>query len=113
MFGRGCVCASEPHHGAVTMGRARLPGPMDADSWGICRLDGTVSATRMAVAAPLGSHGGIGEVAGMALEDRFIEVLKRTAPLLPEDIRDEFLALLAPKNLLIMAGVLAAWAASH
>lgn len=95
------------------MGRARLPGPTDTDSWGICRLDGTVSATRMAVPAPLGSAAGVGEVAGMDIEDRFVEVLKRTAPLLPGEIRDEFLALLAPKNLLIMAGVLAAWAASH
>jgi hypothetical protein len=95
------------------MGRARLPGPMDTDSWGICRLDGTVSVTRMAIPAPLGSHGGVGDVAGMDLEDRFIEVLKRTAPLLPGDIQEQFLALLAPKNLLIMAGTLAAWAASH
>ena len=52
-------------------------------------------------------------VSSLDIEDRFISVLHRTAPKLPAEMREEFLALLTPQNLAIMAGVFAAWGASH
>lgn len=52
-------------------------------------------------------------VAEMDLEDRFMIVLRRTAPKLPGDIREEFEALLSPAALAVIVGVLAVWAGSH
>lgn len=52
-------------------------------------------------------------VAQLTATDRFVEVLKRTAPRLPGEIRQEFAAMLTPTSLAIMAGTLAAWGASH
>jgi hypothetical protein len=49
----------------------------------------------------------------MDLESRFGESLRRTAPLLPAEFREEFEELLTPTNLAIVAGVLAVWGASH
>ncbi len=49
----------------------------------------------------------------MDLETRFGEVFRRTAPLLPSEVREEFEQLLEPSNLAIIVGVLAVWAASH
>jgi hypothetical protein len=52
-------------------------------------------------------------VAAMTATERFTEVLTRTAPKLPGEIREEFAAILTPTSLAIMAGTLAAWGASH
>ena len=52
-------------------------------------------------------------VAAMPLQDRFCEVLTRTLPLLPKDIRQEFAALISPLNIVIIAVALVAWAGSH
>jgi hypothetical protein len=49
----------------------------------------------------------------MPIQDRFVLVLQRTVPLLPGEIQQEFVALLSPANLLIMAGTMAVWAGSH
>lgn len=59
-----------------------------------------------AVAAPLA-------VADWSLERRFSEVLQRTAPKLPARMQQEFLALLTPTSLAIMAGTLVVWAGAH
>lgn len=45
--------------------------------------------------------------------DRFTQVLKRTTPKLPGEIREEFAAMITPTTLAVMAGTLAAWGASH
>lgn len=47
------------------------------------------------------------------LKEKFAEVLRRTGPKLPGEMKNQFLALLTPVNLAIMAGTLAAWAGSH
>lgn len=52
-------------------------------------------------------------VANWSLTEKFAEALRRTAPKLPGSMRREFEALLTPTSLAIMAGTLAAWAASH
>lgn len=52
-------------------------------------------------------------VAAMTATERFTEVLTRTAPKLPGEIREEFAAILTPTSLAMMAGTLAAWGASH
>ena len=52
-------------------------------------------------------------VADWSLEDKFGDVLSRTAAKLPEGLREEFAALLTATNIAIMAGTLALWAASH
>ncbi|WP_395702214.1 peptidoglycan-binding protein [Aquabacterium sp.] len=52
-------------------------------------------------------------VADWPLERKFAEALRRTAPKLPSHLQHEFLALLSPKSLGIMAGTLVVWAGSH
>lgn len=47
------------------------------------------------------------------LKEKFAEVLRRTGPKLPGEMKDQFMALLTPVNLGIMAGTLAAWAVSQ
>ncbi len=82
---------------------------MAAPAAGICRLDGTMTPLPPQTAQP----GAAVNVATMSLDDRFREVLRRTAPLLPGEIQEEFQAMLSPTALLIMAGTLAVWAGSH
>jgi Contact-dependent growth inhibition CdiA C-terminal domain len=48
-----------------------------------------------------------------SIEDRFIEVLKRVPNYLPGQMKAEFMALLQPVPLAMMAGTLALWAAGH
>jgi hypothetical protein len=52
-------------------------------------------------------------VVAMPVEIRFKEVLWRTLPLLPKELREEFLAFLSPASVAIMAGTLVAWSGSH
>jgi len=52
-------------------------------------------------------------IAHWPLVDKFSEVLRRTAPLLPANMQQEFQALLSPASLAIMAGTLVVWAGSH
>lgn len=47
------------------------------------------------------------------LKEKFAEVLRRTGPKLPGEMKNQFMALLTPLNLSIMAGTLAAWAVSQ
>jgi hypothetical protein len=47
------------------------------------------------------------------IEDRFIEVLKRVPDHLPKELRREFVALLEPVPLAMMAATLALWAIGH
>ncbi len=47
------------------------------------------------------------------LDKKFTDVLHRTAPKLPANMRHEFLGLLSPTNIGIMATCLVAWAGSH
>ncbi len=81
---------------------------MAAPTAGICRLDGTMS--------PIGTNASPGtavSVSAMSLQDRFCEVLRRTAPLLPGEIHQEFATMLSATSILIMAATLAVWAGSH
>lgn len=75
---------------------------------GICRIDGTISGPR-----PFPSPAAAASVSGMSPQDRFVEVLRRTIPLLPGEVQQEFAALLSPSNLILIAATLAAWAGSH
>jgi|GEM_PF-1837007 len=45
--------------------------------------------------------------------DRLVEVLRRSIPLLPQEMRSSVASLLTAQNLAITTGVFAAWAASH
>ena len=47
------------------------------------------------------------------IEDRFTEVLKRVPDHLPKELKTEFMALLEPVPLAIMAATLAVWAIGH
>lgn len=47
------------------------------------------------------------------LDRKFADVLQRTAPKLPANMRHEFLGLLSPTNIAIMTTCLVAWAGSH
>jgi hypothetical protein len=53
------------------------------------------------------------EVWGCSLQEKFAEVLRRTAPKLPATMRKEFEALLSPANVGVMAATLVVWAGSH
>jgi hypothetical protein len=53
------------------------------------------------------------QVASMPLEERLVEVLRRTRPRLPAQMRDEFAKILEPATLAITVAVLAVWAGSH
>ncbi len=48
-----------------------------------------------------------------SIKDKFADVLRRTAPKLPGELRIQFLALLTPLNLGIMVATLVAWAGSQ
>ena len=52
-------------------------------------------------------------VSEMPLEDRFVIVLNRTGPLLPAEIQEEFMQMISPTAILMIAGTLAVWAGSH
>ncbi len=62
--------------------------------------------------APIaGEHGASKLAIGQwSLEEKFADVLRRTAPKLPGELRTQFLALLTPVNLGIMVATLVAWA---
>ncbi len=47
------------------------------------------------------------------LEDRFVEMLRRTMPYLPGEMREEFAMMLTPSSLAIIAGTMVVWAGSH
>ncbi len=63
----------------------------------------------MASTAPLAAPG----IWEWPLDRKFGDVLQRTAPKLPANMRHEFLGLLSPTNIAIMATCLVAWAGSH
>lgn len=96
------------------MGAGTTRGPAGTDVYGtpgVCSIDdGTM--VRQPSPTPL-TLGAGNAVAMMAIEDRFIAVLKRTVPLLPHEMQDEFAKMLTPLNLGIMAGTLAVWAGAH
>jgi len=89
----------------------RVPGPTGKKSLNTSQIDaGTMARTRMYRPGPSGIYQ---SVVGMPIEDRFRTVLTLTAPKLPGEVREEFMAMLTPMNIAIMVGVLAAWAGSH
>lgn len=49
----------------------------------------------------------------MSFEHRVADALWRTLPLLPQEVREELIAILSPGAIAVMAGTLAAWIASH
>ena len=90
------------------MAHQRTPGPTN----GVSQAElGTESVCRIPVYAP--KSVGSTDVSAWRLEDRFINVMNRTGPKLPEEIRDEFMVLLQPQALAMIVGVLVVWAASH
>lgn len=85
----------------------RIPGPSGTDAYREYRID---SGTAVRSRSPAPVSVGLGSrVPFMPLKDRFIEVLRRTLPRLPEGMRAEFALMLTPRSLAIMAGVMAAW----
>src|SRR5688500_1242678 len=64
-------------------------------------------------AASPGPGGGGGGVAGWPADRKLLQAARRTTPLLPEHMRDQFAALFEPANIAITAGVLTAWLGSH
>ncbi len=87
----------------------RLPGPITNDN--VCMIDeGTLARTQHPLPGPIGRSESVEQ---MRLEDRFERVLHLTAPKLPGEIREEFVAILTPTNITIIVGVLVAWAVSH
>ena len=52
-------------------------------------------------------------VRGMKPEDKVEEAIRRSLPLLPEELREQLKAMLTPEALAIAGTVLVAWAASH
>ena len=53
------------------------------------------------------------DVSGWTMEQRLLEAARLAGPLLPPAMQGEFKAMFTGRNLALMAGVLAAWAASH
>jgi hypothetical protein len=86
-----------------------MAAPSLAPGAGKCHVDGTIDP----LTSPAASAPGAVNVGTMSLDDRFAEVLRRTLPLLPGEMQQEFAAMLSPTSLLIMAGTLAVWAGSH
>lgn len=92
------------------MSEVRIPGPIGYGG-GVCTIDG---GTTIRSESPLPGVVGFDDgAARLPLEERFQEVLRRTLPRLPGEIREEFAMLLSPTSLAVMAGTLAVWAGSH
>ncbi len=53
------------------------------------------------------------DVAGMSTQQRVLEIIERSIPLMPSHVRSEFLGLLAAVGIGRVVAVVAAWAASH
>jgi hypothetical protein len=49
----------------------------------------------------------------MGVQDRFVSVLLRVPALLPDNLRNDFAAMVSKQSLALMGGIFAAWAASH
>lgn len=93
------------------MAGSRFVGAISTDPFEPCSLnDGTMNRGRT---SPPGFTNVAGSIGKMPLEDRFVELLRRTLPHLPSEMREEFALVLSPTNLAIVAGTLAVWAGSH
>ncbi len=88
----------------------RIPGPIGTDGHAVPTDWGTCPVRLTPAPGPVASGG---KMDAMALEDRFVSVLQRTAPKLPGEVREEFAAMLDPATLAVIVGVLALWAGSH
>ncbi len=92
------------------MSNTRIPGPGGYDA-NVCTIDaGTMVRSDSALPGVVG-HDDV--AVRLPLEERFEEVLRRTLPLLPGELQDEFGMLLSPASLAVMAGTLTVWAGSH
>jgi len=93
------------------MAGPRVPGVIRSDPFGTCSLDdGTMNRGLTPPPGYLRSANGILQ---MSLENRFGEVLRRTMPYLPGEMREEFAMMLTPSSLAIIAGTMVVWAGSH
>lgn len=88
----------------------RIPGPIGADGHAVPTDFDTCPVRLTPTPGPVASSG---KLEALALEDRFVSVLQRTAAKLPVEVREEFAAMLDPATLAIIVGVLAMWAGSH
>ena len=90
------------------MANQRVPGSLNGVSQAALRSE-------MLCRVPSYNPKSVGttDVSAWRLEDRFINVLQRTGPKLPDEIREEFMALLQPQALAMIVAVLVVWAASH
>src|SRR4051794_22039301 len=80
--------------------------PPSADSEAVCRI-GNISP------APATIGGLSDDISSWSAERRFQEAAKLAIPKLPKSMQTEFAALFSGQNLVIMAIVFGAWAASH
>src|SRR4051794_18427136 len=93
------------------MATARTPGHLCQVERRVEVRDGTLC--RSTSPAP-GSAGRISaRVSSWDLREKLIEAMRRAAPKLPAEAREQFLALLSPANAAITGGVLLVWAGSH
>jgi len=93
------------------MAGERTPGPIGVDPFpNQCFDPGTLIRSPTPTPGPV--RGGQ-RVAEMSQEDRFTIVLRRTLPLLPAEIQDEFAQMISPTAIMVVAGTLAVWAGSH
>lgn len=88
----------------------RVPGPIGREA-SQCYIDpGTLIRSESVADRPVGIGA---SVSGLPLEERFSQVLWRTAGKLPGEVGQEFTQMLTPTTLAIMVGVLVVWAGSH
>ncbi len=88
----------------------RIPGVFGTDDVCMPGDEGTNQRGITPSPGPIGSDNG---VLTMDLGDRFTNVLYRTPPKLPGEIREEFAMMLEPASLATMVGVFIVWGGSH
>ena len=93
------------------MAGARQPGPLCQVSRPMRVEDGTLCRMPSPVPGVLGS--GYDPVANWSVRTKLLEAARRATRKLPPESRDQFAALFSPDNIGIIAGVFAAWGASH
>jgi hypothetical protein len=97
-----------------TQMRVGVDGVVGPATWGAL-LNGKVAKAKdnSPVSASARATPANSTVASWTLEEKFTEVLDRTASKLPGSIQGEFRALLSAANGAVIAGTLAVWALSH
>ncbi len=91
------------------MADGRKPGSLGAGGGTIDVDPGTLVRRRSPAPGPIA----VNAVERMSVLDRFKEVCRRALPYMPDAAKDQFVQLLSPSSLEIMAGMFVIWAGSH